>query len=83
MVKDSLCTGVDIGYGHSFLHYHQEVLLDRMNVSITDYPAECVRIRVKSGRYDNAAKLYAKRSDAWKTTTSALCGWTPPRARMC
>jgi antitoxin ParD1/3/4 len=33
------------------------ILMDQMNVSITDHLAEYVRARVKSGRYNNASEV--------------------------
>jgi antitoxin ParD1/3/4 len=35
----------------------EEILMDQMNVSITDHLAEYVRARVKSGRYNNASEV--------------------------
>jgi putative addiction module CopG family antidote len=35
----------------------EEILMDQMNVSITDHLAGYVRARVKSGRYNNASEV--------------------------
>ena len=35
----------------------EELLMDQMNVSVTDHLAEYVRARVKSGRYNNASEV--------------------------
>ena len=54
--------------------------MDQMNVSITDQLAGYVRKKVKSGRYNNASEVVRERCGAWKTRTSAHCGWpSPPR----
>jgi antitoxin ParD1/3/4 len=35
----------------------EEILMDQMNVSVTDHLAKYVRARVKSGRYNNASEV--------------------------
>jgi len=53
---DSVLAGIyapDKGLGSQA----EGILMDQMNVSITDHLAEYVRARVKSGRYNNASEV--------------------------
>ena len=53
---DSVLAGIyapDKGFGSQA----GGILMDQMNVSITDHLAEYVRARVKSGRYNNASEV--------------------------